>query len=148
MFETITSGLSGWGRNKTGRSPSSPQIHQKNFCMWNTPIEHLLNVGRRPQTSRKARRSPQNEVGQKIKIKKETKNLKGESAPWGGSRGGGKVSAHFQKCLHQAETRGARQRGSFSQVSSEGNTATSAWKTKQREFTTEITVSQHFPAKN
>ena len=101
-----------------------------------------------PRLPKSHAHSPQNEVGQKIKIKKETKNFREESAPWGGSREGGKVSAHFQKCLCQAGTRGARQRGSFSQVSSEGNTATSAWKTKQREFTTEITVSQHFPAKN
>ena len=115
MFETITSGLSGWWRSKTGRSPSSPQIYQKTFCMWNTPTEPLLNVGRWPQTSKKASHSPQNEVGKKIKIKRETKNLRGGSAPWGGSHEGGKVSAHSQKCPHQAGTRGAHQRGSFSQ---------------------------------
>ena len=110
MFETITSGLSGWWRSKTGRSPSSPQIYQKTFCMWNTPTEPRLNVGRWPQTSKKASHSPQNEVGQKIKIKRETKNLRGVSAPWGGSCEGGKVSAHSQKCPHQAGMRGARQR--------------------------------------
>ena len=33
-----------------------------------TATEHLLNAGRRPQTSKKASYSPQNEGGQKIKI--------------------------------------------------------------------------------
>ena len=120
MFETITSGLSGWRKSKTGRSPSPLQIYQKKFCMWNTPTEHLLNVGRWPQTSKKVSHSPQNEVGQKIKIKKETKNLRGGSASWGGSCEGGKVSVHSQKCPHQAGTRGAHQRGSFSQSPQRG----------------------------
>ena len=38
-----------------------------------TPAEHLLNAGRRPQTSRKARNSPRTWVGQKKQEKKETK---------------------------------------------------------------------------
>ena len=39
-----------------------------------TPTEHLLNTGRRPQTSQKARNSPHTWVGQKKKRKKtETK---------------------------------------------------------------------------
>ena len=38
------------------------------------PIEHLLNTGRRPQTSQKARKSPCTWVGQKKKEKTETKN--------------------------------------------------------------------------
>ena len=37
------------------------------------PIEHLLNAGRRPQTSQKARNSPRTWVGQKKKGKTETK---------------------------------------------------------------------------
>ena len=40
-----------------------------------TPTEHLLN-GRWPQTSTKASQYPQNEVGQRIKIKRETKDIK------------------------------------------------------------------------
>ena len=38
-----------------------------------TPTEHLLNAGRRPQTSQKARNSPHTWVGQKKKGKTETK---------------------------------------------------------------------------
>ena len=37
-----------------------------------TPTEHLLNTGRRPQTSQKARNSPCTWVGQKKKEKTET----------------------------------------------------------------------------
>ena len=38
-----------------------------------TPTEHLLNAGRRPQTSQKTRKSPRTWVGQKKKGKTETK---------------------------------------------------------------------------
>ena len=38
-----------------------------------TPTEHLLQAGRRPQTSQKARNSPRTWVGQKKKEKTETK---------------------------------------------------------------------------
>ena len=38
-----------------------------------------------------------------------------------------------------------RVRGSFR--TSEGSTETSSWKRKQREFGTEISAGQHFPAK-
>ena len=38
-----------------------------------TPTEHLLNAGRRPQTSQKARNSPCTWVGQKKKEKTKTK---------------------------------------------------------------------------
>ena len=38
-----------------------------------TPTELLLNTGRRPQTSQKARNSPRTWVGQKKKGKTETK---------------------------------------------------------------------------
>ena len=38
-----------------------------------TPTEHLLNAGRRPQTSQKARNSPRTWEGQKKKGKTETK---------------------------------------------------------------------------
>ena len=38
-----------------------------------TPTEHLLNSGKTPQTSQKARNSPRTRVGQKKKEKTETK---------------------------------------------------------------------------
>ena len=37
------------------------------------PTEHLLNAGRRPQTSQKSRKSPRTWVGQKKTEKTETK---------------------------------------------------------------------------
>ena len=57
-----------------------------------TPTEHLLNAGRRPQTSKKARESPHNWVGQKKK--KRDKRIRMGPAPLGGSCEGGKVSTH------------------------------------------------------
>ena len=42
-----------WWRSKTWRSPSTPQIHQTTSTCGTTPTEHLLNAGRRPQTSQK-----------------------------------------------------------------------------------------------
>ena len=42
-----------------------------------TPTEHLLNVGRRPQTSQKARKSPRTWVGQQKKKKQRQKNRDG-----------------------------------------------------------------------
>ena len=62
-----------WRKSKTWRSPSSPQIHQKYIYMWKNSAEHLLNVGRRPQTSQKTRNYPHTWVGQKKKEKTETK---------------------------------------------------------------------------
>ena len=42
------------------------------FTCGTTPTEHLLNAGKRPQTSQKARNSPRTWVGQKKKEKTET----------------------------------------------------------------------------
>ena len=42
-----------------------------------TPTEHLLNSGRRPQTSQKARDSPRTWIGQKKKEKQKQKNRDG-----------------------------------------------------------------------
>ena len=59
-----------------------------------TPTEHLLNAGRRPQTSQRARNSPRTWVGQKKKGETETKKIGMGPAPVGGSCEGGKVSTH------------------------------------------------------
>ena len=40
------------------------------------PTEHILNTGKGLQTSKKASQFPQNEVGQKIKIKREAKDFR------------------------------------------------------------------------
>ena len=51
-----------------------PHKYNKNTSTCGTtPTEHLLNTGRRPQTSQKARKSPHTWVGQKKKEKTETK---------------------------------------------------------------------------
>ena len=52
----------------------SPHKYIKNTSTCGTtPTEHLLNAGRRPQTSQKARNSPRTWVGQKEKEKTDTK---------------------------------------------------------------------------
>ena len=61
-----------------------------------TPTEHLLNAGRRPQTSQKARNSPRTWVGQKKKEKRKNRDKRIGMGPacLGGSWEGGKVSTH------------------------------------------------------
>ena len=50
-----------------------------------TPTEHILNAGRKPQTSQKARKSPHTWVGQKEKEKiRETKELGWDLCLWEG----------------------------------------------------------------
>ena len=72
--------------------PPHKYIKNTSTCR-TTPTEHLLNPGRRPQTSPKARNSPCTWVGQKKKEKKRTKN-RDRPAPLGGSCEGGEVSTH------------------------------------------------------
>ena len=67
-------GPSRWRKSKTWSSPSSPLIHQKYIYMWNTPTEHLLNAGRRPQSSQKGRNSPCTRVGQKKKKRQKNRD--------------------------------------------------------------------------
>ena len=52
--------------------PPHKYIRNTSTC-GTTPTAHLLNAGRRPQTSQKARNSPRTWVGQKKKEKTETK---------------------------------------------------------------------------
>ena len=55
-----------------------PHRYNRNTSTRGTaPTEHLLNAGRRPQTSQKARNAPRTWVGQKKKEKTETKNRDG-----------------------------------------------------------------------
>ena len=57
-----------------------------------TPTEHLLNDGRRSQTSQKARNPPHTWVGQKKKRKNRDKRIGTGLAPLGGICEGGKLS--------------------------------------------------------
>ena len=59
-----------------------------------TPTEHLLNTGRRPQTSQKARNSPTYLGRAKAKRKNRDKRRGTGPALVGGSCEGGKVSTH------------------------------------------------------
>ena len=63
-------------QNRTRRSLSSPQIHQKLIQMLNKiSTEQLLNTGRGHQAPRKAAHFPLKEVGQNIKDKKRDKRV-------------------------------------------------------------------------
>ena len=73
----------------------SPHKYIKNTSTCGTvPTEQLLNAGRGPQTSKKARKSPHNWVGQKKKEKKRDKGIRMGPDPLGGSCEGGKVFTH------------------------------------------------------
>ena len=60
----------GRGVRRGDHLPPHKYIKNTSTC-GTTPVEHLLNTGRRPQTSQKARNSPHTSGGQKKK--KETK---------------------------------------------------------------------------
>ena len=62
----------GGGVQRGAHLPLHKYIKSTSTC-GTTPTEHLLNAGRRPQTSQKARKSPYTWVGQKKKEKTETK---------------------------------------------------------------------------
>ena len=74
------------------RLPPHKYIRNTSTC-GTTSTEHLLNAGRRPQTSQKARNSPSTWGGQRKK-KKQRQKIRMGPAPVGGSREGGKVSTH------------------------------------------------------
>ena len=69
------------------RSLSPPKIHQN--IMWSTSTKEHIHADRGLQTPHKANQSLLNTVGQRIKMKRETKDL-GMDLSWGGScdRGG------------------------------------------------------------
>ena len=73
--------------------PPHKYIRNTSTC-GTTPTVHLLNAGRRPQISQKARNSPRTWVGQKKKEKNRDKRIGTGPAPVGGSCEGGKVPIH------------------------------------------------------
>lgn len=83
---------------KTGRLPSPPQTNQKFICVWNN--SYRIHSGCWQKTlgiSKKASQSPQNETGQKIRIKKETKDFRTRTCAIGeGVCEGGNVSTHSE----------------------------------------------------
>ena len=62
----------GGGVRRADHLPLHKYIKNTSTC-GTTPTEHLLNAGRTPQTSQKAKNSPHTWVGQKKKGKTETK---------------------------------------------------------------------------
>ena len=62
----------GRGVRRGDHLPPRKYIKNTSIC-GTTPTEHLLNAGRRPQTSQKARNSPRTWVWQKKKETPETK---------------------------------------------------------------------------
>ena len=62
----------GGGVRRGDHLPSHKYIKNTSTC-GTTPTEHLLNAGRRPHTSQKARNSPRTWIGQKRKGKTEIK---------------------------------------------------------------------------
>ena len=94
------------------------------------PTEHLLNAGRRLQTSQKARNSPTYLGRAKEKRKNRGKRIGTGPAPVGGSCEGGKVSTHFAggDC-------GGVEGGSFGAMKE--SVATGVRRAKQRDSRTE-----------
>ena len=82
----------GRGVRRGDQLPPHKYIKNTSTC-GTTPTEHLLNAGRRPQTSQKARHSPRTWVGEKEKNNRD-KRIGTGPAPLGGSCEGGKVSTH------------------------------------------------------
>ena len=73
MKTNLKRDLQDGGRVRRGdHLPPHKYIRNTSTC-GTTPTEHLLNAGRRPQTSQKARSAPRTWVGQKKKEKTETK---------------------------------------------------------------------------
>ena len=107
-------------------SSSSPHRCINNASTCGTSLtEHLLNSGRRLQTSKRARKSPCNWAGQK---KKKSERNGMWPAPLGGSCERGKVSTHRK--VPSLAGRSARTEGEFQ---SPEKTATGLRRTKQRE---------------
>ena len=74
----------GRGVRRGDHLPPRKYIKNTTTC-GTTPTEHLLNTGRRPQTSQKARKSPHTWVGQKKKGKTETKEYGRDLHLWEGA---------------------------------------------------------------
>ena len=124
-----------WGDFQDGRviakgDKLSHKYIQHSSAYGTTLTEHL-KASRWPQISKKANKSPQNEVGQKIKTKRETKGF------WDGDlypgRKGGKFSAHLETSSQVRSVESFR--------ISEGNETMCVQEAKQKEYTTEIMMS-------
>ena len=117
------------GRVRHGNHlPTHKYVRNTSTC-GTTPTEHLLNAGRRTQTSQKARNSPTYLGRPKEKRKNRDKSIGTGPAPVGGSCEGGKVSTHYEGPL-QAETAGG---GGGSFGAAEESAATGVRRAKRRD---------------
>ena len=83
------------GRRVRCRDHLPPQKYIRNTSTCGTALtQHILNAGRRPQTSQKARNSPTYLGRVKGKRKNRDKRIGTGPAPVGGSCEGGKVLTH------------------------------------------------------
>ena len=107
-----------------------------------THTEHLLNIGRRPQTSQKARNSPHTWVEQKKKEKTETKEQEWDLHLWEGAAKEEKFP-HTRKPLHWQ-----RQGVGGQEASEPWRRAQQQWcRGQSREIPTQrIGANQHSPA--
>ena len=111
-----------------------PHKYIRNTCTCGTtPTEHLLNTGRRPQTSQKARNSPGSWVGEKKKEKTETKEWGPDLCQWEGTVKEERFP-HTRKALH-GQRLGVAEGGSFG--ATEESAATGVRRAKWRDSRTE-----------
>ena len=122
----------GGGVRRGNHLPPYKYIKNTSTC-GTTPTEHLLNAGRRPQTSQKARNSPRTWVGQKKKEKTETKEQGWNLHLWEGAVKEEKFP-HTRKPLHWWK-QGGWQGGSFG--ATEESAATGEQRAKWRDSCTE-----------
>ena len=138
-IEQSTGEPSRYQRSKTWRSPYHHRYIKNTSTCGTTPTEHLLNAGRRPQTSQKARKSPCNWVGQKKKEKKEEIKESGwDLCLWEGAEKEEKF-LHIRKPLHW---------GGWGQSfrASEESAATGVQKAKWRDSHTEDRCQPALPS--
>ena len=121
----------GGGVRHGNQLPPHKYIRNTSTC-GTTPTEHLLNTGRRTQTSQKARNSPRTWVGQKKKEKTETKEYR-RDLHFGGGAVKEEKFPHTRKPLHWR--RQGWRRGSFGVT--EEITATGVQRAKWRDSLTE-----------
>ena len=87
-------GPSRWRRNKTWRSPSFPQIHQKYIYTCNNSYRTPTESWQKTSDFPKGKKIPTHLGRAKEKRKNRDKRIGMGPAPLGGSCEGGKVSTH------------------------------------------------------
>ena len=107
---------------------SSHKYIQNSSTCGTTLTEHLLNTGRRPQISERARKSPCNRVGQKKKEKKKDKGIGTGPAPLGGSCEGEKFATLWE--VPSLVGRSARMEGELQSLGGEHRNWSAGGKTE------------------